>query len=244
MPIHDWSRVRAERFHHFHNSWIYKIADRLNGGLLPDGFYAAGEQIVGEIEPDVLTLEQPPNPLEFDWRGGAGVVAVADHEPGVSITHTANEDAYVRKQDSLTIRSIDDDRLVGVLEIVSRGNKDARRRWERFLQKSATCLSRGCHLVVVDLHPRGSFDPRGLHAAVWEYLYGDAPEPGDEGTLTLVSYRADSCVTAYLEPVDVGNELPSMPMFLDPDWYVPLPLEASYVETWQGFPEPWKAELG
>jgi hypothetical protein len=30
MPIHDWSRVRAGMFHHFYNSWIYKLSDRLN----------------------------------------------------------------------------------------------------------------------------------------------------------------------------------------------------------------------
>jgi hypothetical protein len=29
MPIHDWSRVRAGMFHHFYNSWIYKLSDRL-----------------------------------------------------------------------------------------------------------------------------------------------------------------------------------------------------------------------
>jgi len=23
MPVHDWSRVRPGRFHHFHNAWIY-----------------------------------------------------------------------------------------------------------------------------------------------------------------------------------------------------------------------------
>lgn len=44
MPVHDSGRVRAGKFHHFHNSWIYKLSDRLNEGILPPGFYAAGEQ--------------------------------------------------------------------------------------------------------------------------------------------------------------------------------------------------------
>ena len=67
MPVHDWSRVRAGTFHHFHNSWIYKLCDRLNAGLLPRDFYAAGEQISGDIAPDVLTLQSGQADPQIDW---------------------------------------------------------------------------------------------------------------------------------------------------------------------------------
>ena len=45
MPIHDWTRVRANRFHHFHQTWTPQIAADLNGGLLPTGYTAMTEQI-------------------------------------------------------------------------------------------------------------------------------------------------------------------------------------------------------
>jgi hypothetical protein len=35
MPIHDWTRVSAGIFHHFHQKWVGTIADALNEGLLP-----------------------------------------------------------------------------------------------------------------------------------------------------------------------------------------------------------------
>jgi len=56
MPIHDWTRVPAGTFHHFHHSWIEEIARALNRGLLPRDYYAMSEQITGSLGPDVLTL--------------------------------------------------------------------------------------------------------------------------------------------------------------------------------------------
>ena len=44
MPVHDWTRVGAGIFHDFHQRWIGAIRDALNGGLLPNDFYALAEQ--------------------------------------------------------------------------------------------------------------------------------------------------------------------------------------------------------
>ncbi len=57
MPIHDWTRVRANRFHHFHQSWTANLAAALNSGRLPPGFVALAEQITGGPESDVVALE-------------------------------------------------------------------------------------------------------------------------------------------------------------------------------------------
>ncbi len=35
MPIHDWTRVPAGLFHHFHQDWSIEIARTLNRGRLP-----------------------------------------------------------------------------------------------------------------------------------------------------------------------------------------------------------------
>ena len=45
MPIHDWTKVDAGIFHHFHNGWITRLSDALNDGLLPKGYYALAEQV-------------------------------------------------------------------------------------------------------------------------------------------------------------------------------------------------------
>jgi Protein of unknown function (DUF4058) len=47
MPIHDWSRVPAGLFHHFHQDWSIEIARTLNRGRLPKGLSALVEQRSG-----------------------------------------------------------------------------------------------------------------------------------------------------------------------------------------------------
>lgn len=56
MPIHDWSRVDSGIFHHLHLGWIARLNDRLNGGLLPEPYYALAEPVLGEAVPDVIAL--------------------------------------------------------------------------------------------------------------------------------------------------------------------------------------------
>src|SRR5208283_2190180 len=60
MPIHDWTRVGANRFHHFHQTWTANLAAALNSGRLPPGFFALAEQITGGPEADVVALELTP----------------------------------------------------------------------------------------------------------------------------------------------------------------------------------------
>ena len=57
MPIHDWSRVDAGIFHHFHHAWIEEIARALNRGVLPGDYYAMAEQHASQFGPDVLNLQ-------------------------------------------------------------------------------------------------------------------------------------------------------------------------------------------
>ena len=62
MPIHDWTRVDAGIFHHFHQRWIGTITDVLNQRLLPTEYYALAEQQGAGFEPDVLTLKANKGP--------------------------------------------------------------------------------------------------------------------------------------------------------------------------------------
>ena len=60
MPIHNWSGVSDGMFHWFHQTWIVAIAQWLNHGRLPEGFYAIGEVYANNVEPDVLAVEDRP----------------------------------------------------------------------------------------------------------------------------------------------------------------------------------------
>jgi hypothetical protein len=239
MPLHDWSHVRHGMFHHFHNSWIYKLADQLNAGTLPQGFYAAGEQISGRAEPDVVTLEQTP---AAPWDRSSAL-AVAEHPPTAAVHQESELEAWLRKQDSLAIRHVGDDRLIAVIEIVSPANKSSRQRLTEFVEKVARLLSQGVHALVVDVFPPGRLDPDGLHAAIWEYATGEPATllPGRQPA--AMSYSASQKLEAFVEPCPFGKTLPSQPLFLDEGWYIPAPLEASYAAAWEHYPQPWKDQL-
>ena len=58
MPIHDWSRVDANLFHDFHQTWTIGIRNVLNGGLLPEGYSALVEQHAAGVVPDVIALQR------------------------------------------------------------------------------------------------------------------------------------------------------------------------------------------
>ena len=73
MPIHDWTRVDAGTFHHFHHRWTAALCDALNTGGLPPDYFALAEQVVSGPIPDVLTLRLRNNGAETaEAPGGPG----------------------------------------------------------------------------------------------------------------------------------------------------------------------------
>lgn len=249
MPVHDWTKVRPGTFHDFHGSWITHLKEALNGGLLPSGYYALAEQPAESVWPDVLALEASSNDESErpDWRPPSGVaVAVAERPPQVRLTVTAEAEQTASRQRTLVIRHATGDRIVALVEIVSPGNKDRRAAVERFVDKAASAIQQGYHLLLIDLFPPGKHDPLGMHAALWECFDGveaAAYAPPDKQPLTLSAYEAKPAPTAYIQNLAVGAVLPEMPLFLAPGWYVPAPLESTYALAWRGMPERWRKEL-
>lgn len=244
MPIHDWTRVTAGTFHDFHLAWIAELRRALNGGLLPPGYYAQAEQVAGQVIPDVLTLQDHETTDDEESArpsgNGDGGVAVAQAPPRVAMRQVAPEAAtllHLRRR--LVIRHTTGDRIVALLEIVSAGNKSSQSALSDFLDKVAAALKAGYHLLIVDLFPPGTFDPNGLHAAIWNYLSG-VQNPRPDKPLTLASYVSELAVTAYVEPTKVGDALTPMPLFLNPAHYVNVPLEATYNAAYEGVPARWK----
>jgi hypothetical protein len=222
MPIHDWTRVTAGTWHAFHLSWIAEIQLALNGGILPADYYAQAEQIAGPLGPDVLTLQAPPR---------------------MRMTAEAEMDDYVLKRRTLVIRHASGDRIIALLEIVSPGNKSSRHGLRSFVEKAVEALYRGYHLLVLDLFPPGPRDPHGIHGAIWsEFCEGSFQLPADE-PLTLAAYSAGPRKRAYVEPTAVGRALIDMPLFLEEEVYVNVPLESTYRAAYRGVPRRWQRVL-
>jgi hypothetical protein len=245
MPIHDWTRVPDGTFHDFHLAWIAEIRNALNGGILPTTYYAQAEQIAGPLGPDVLTL-QTVDEISSKMNDGppdSGGIAVAAAPPRPRLVAESAMDDYVLKRRTIVIRHTSGDRIIGLLEIVSPGNKGSRHALKSFVDKAVEALYRGYHLLIVDLIPPTRRDPQGIHGAIWEQI-DDKPFalPADR-PLTLASYSAGEVKRAYVEATAVGRDLTEMPMFLEPETYVNVPLEATYQSAYRGMPRRWKSVL-
>ncbi len=241
MPIHDWTRVEAGIFHHFHTEWMSMLAAALNQGLLPPDHYSLVEQIAGPWEPDVLTLKGPDTGLP-ERQPPVGT-ALAEFPPQVRYHTKVEVEQYAAKARSVVVRHTSDHRVIAVLEIVSAGNKSSRRRFEAFLSKTEKLLLAGIHLLVVDLFPPGPRDPQGVHAALWErFTDSDFALPADR-PLTLAAYIGGPIPEAFVDPTGVGADLHNMPLFLSPEVYISTPLDATYASAWETMPLFWREAL-
>jgi hypothetical protein len=243
MPVVDWRRVDAGIFHDFHNAWITELRNALNGGLLPSGYYALGEQHAGRSVADNLTLHAsapPPKPLPPPPASGGLVLVEAP--PRVRRKLSASAVARKRRR-SLAIRHVSEHRLVALGEIVSPANKDRAEHVRDLVNKVTSALDLGIHVLLVDLFPPGPHDPEGMHGAVWSFFDDEPYDLPAKEPLTLASYLAGPPLDAYLEHVAVGGILPDMPLFLRFDRYINVPLEATAEAAYRGVPEFWRDVL-
>lgn len=237
MSIHDWTRVRANRFHDFHQHWTIAIANALNGGRLPSGYFAMVEQKASRREPEVVTLDLTPPP-----RLALGGTPVELPPPKTRFVSRSEAAGYARKGNRITVRYPDGE-VVAVLEIVSPGNKDSLHAVRAFARKAVEFLEVGVNLLIVDLFPPSRRDPQGIHNVIWERLRDEPFMLPPDKPLTLAAYAVGTETVAYVEPAAVGDPLPDMPVFLTGERYVPCPLEATYQTAWEQFPAPLKGPL-
>jgi len=248
MPMHDWTRVAPGIFHAFHHEWISEISRELNQRLLPDDYYALPEQVAAGFGPDVLTLqEEPPDQqLPAEEPGGVSTATVLQSRPQTTFTAETDAEFYRRKKSSIAVRHVSNDRIVAMLEIVSPGNKSNSHAFRAFVDKACELLEHRIHLLIVDPFPPTARDPDGIHAAIWEQIDDDEQAafhlPSDR-PLTLTAYECDLTTRAYIEPVAVGQPLPDMPLYLAPNAYVQVPLEATYQSAFAALPRRWQNVL-
>ncbi len=246
MPMHDWTLVDAGIYHAFPHSWIEENFRVLNR-LLPEDYYALPEQYAAGYGPDVLTLKRQTTE-ESDGAGPAGngngsTATLARPRPKTRFMAETAAAFYRRKQKVVAVRHVSDDSLVAVLEIRSPGNKSGIRPFRDFLAKTSQLLESRIHLLVVDPFPPTKRDPNGIHAAIWEEVEDQPFSLPPDKRLTLASYECDLSTRAYVETVAVGDPLPDMPLYLEPDVFVDVPLEATYEAAFAIQPSRWREVL-
>jgi len=240
MPIHDWTRVDAGIFHHFHQRWIAAICDVLNDGILPEDYYALAEQYAGERIPDVLTLRGKPENGQLVRANGSPSSTAERTRPKTRYVVESESEAYLRKKNRVAVRHVSDDRIVALIEIVSPGNKSSQFAFDSFLEKVFELLNARVHLLLIDLLPRTKRDPRGIHSVIWEAIADERMAGPKKQPLTLVAYEAGDTTRGYYEPTAIGQPLLDMPLFLEYGWHIRVPLETTYMTAYRKVPLRWR----
>ncbi len=150
---------------------------------------------------------------------------------------------YRRKQSTITVRHVSGDDIVAMVEVVSPGNKASRNPLRAFVEKAANLIEKYIHLLILDLFPPGRRDPQGIHGVIWDEIAGQEYVAPADKPLTLVAYESGLTVRAYVVHVAVGDVLTDLPLFLEPQKAVEVPLEATYQAAFAEVPRRWRRIL-
>jgi Protein of unknown function (DUF4058) len=219
---------RTHPWRSFHGAWAAAVARLLNQGVLPDGYYAVPLlDRDGPIEIDVaaLRMHEPPangTTAPRTWTPPAPGVAVA-----VELPATDSVEVQVFVDDG-------DPRLTAAIELLSPRNKDRPQARKAFAVKCVGYLQQGSSVVIVDTVTTRRAD---LNAAVLSLLGVTSPVDTMPSGLSAVSYRAvgreedEQQLQLWPASLTIGQPLPTLPLWIAPDFSVPLDLDASYQTT-------------
>lgn len=214
----------------------------MNSGLLPKDLYALPEQVAAGFGPDVRTFQEP-RPKETNGSGDLATATTLQTRPTTSIVAVTETEFYRRKKSSIAVRHVSGDRIVAIIEIVSPGNKASQHAMRSFVEKACELIEHRIHLLIVDLFPPGPRDPNGIHGQIWAEMSNEPFHLPEQKPLTLVSYESELVTRAHIEPVAIGDVLPNMPLFLEPNGCILIPLESTYMTAFNLLPHRWRDVL-
>jgi hypothetical protein len=227
-PLHP-----ARRWESFHSNWATRLADALTE-CLPAEFMAEEHAHAGpSLEIDVATFER--------------LAARPDSEPNGTPIATPTPPAWAPPVPARTLPAVFPDEfevrivstsggltLVAAIELISPGNKDRPEERRAFAAKCASYLYRGVALIIIDVVTNRRAN---LHNETMRLM--NAPDVfllPDDADLYAVAYRPvlrqdKPEIDLWTAPVAVGLPLPTLPLRLTGDLFVPVDFEAAYQEA-------------
>ena len=229
MPLLDHFRPPVSesiQWNTFHAVWAGSIADRLTRAVPAEFQVREHFKLGGGLEIDVATVRQGP--------GGNGAQPARESgwqpDPPRATTPAVFPDQF----EVLVYRQFGGRHLVAAIELVSPGNKDSPETREAFAMKVASYLHEGISVLVVDVATERKAK---LHDEVVRVMR----MPADlflptEPALYAVTYRpvireGRPEFDIWARQFAVGDPLPTMPLRLIADYFVPVELEATYTEA-------------
>jgi hypothetical protein len=234
MPLLDHFHPPLLDQHHwesFHSNWATRLADALND-ILPPEFRAEEHTHLASLEIDVATYERPGGPPETLPNGPATAGAAPAWSPPApaqtipALFPSSFEVRVIEMSAGLT--------LAAAIELVSPGNKDRPETRRAFAAKCASYLHTGVSLIIMDIVTNRHGN---LHNETMRLM--NAPEEVDlprDDRLYAVAYRP--VLRAEKPEIDlwpatftIGESLPTLPLRLTGDLFVPVDFDATYQEA-------------
>jgi hypothetical protein len=236
MPLLDHFRppvAHRSQWQSFHSTWATHIANELNEKWLSSDFVAAEYHQVGSVEIDVAAFERSGG----DANGSAHGSATAALMPRLWSPPAAAHTIPAVFPDSIEVRvfsTVGGMTLVAAIELVSPSNKDRPEERRAFATKCASYLHHGASVIIMDTVTTYRAN---LHNETMRLMQVTAPvEMPSEAGLYAVAYRPvlrDGRAEIDLWPaaVAIGEPLPTLPLRLTGDIFVPVEFEATYQEA-------------
>lgn len=226
-PLSTW-----RPWHSVHHAWCTKISDDLNARL-PRG-YVAMPNVQYNIEIDVATFEEGHRSGSAEVAQGASATAVVCRPPMTFqslrfplVTDVVEAVVYTEEEGGLT--------LAAAIELVSPANKDRPDHRQVFVSRCETYLQQGAGLMIVDIVAKYRAN---LHDELIERLDDPAArrigEPLYVASYHPVTRQDDSCLDIWQQPLQIGQPLPTIPLWLKGGLCFDIDLQKTYEQTCLG----------
>jgi hypothetical protein len=236
MPLLDHFRPPIEDTHpweSFHSNWATRIADLLNDRWLSAEFLAEEFTSSERMEVDIATYKLPP---AANGRSGDGSQTVAllpaVWTPPVAVASIAA--IFPQTYEVQVFSRVSGWTLVAAIELISPSNKDRPDERQAFATKCAALLQQGVSVVVIDVVTNRRAN---LHNEIARLIGADAKLEIPAGPHQYAAaYRPvlrdeKPEIDIWTNTFAVGDPLPTMPLRLTGDIFVPIEFEASYTEA-------------
>lgn len=214
----------------FHSAWAGELVRTLNDELLPSRYFAEATVKLGvNLEVDVGTFEERLGEATAD----GGVATQIWAPPAAPLTAPLDFSGL----DTFEVQVLSDEAgpsLVAAIELVSPGNKDRPEARHALAMKCASYLQRGVSVVLIDVvTSRGGnlFDDLLGELHVADFRAWPTPPKLYAAACRVAGSSEKLRLEAWAHVLEIGGELPTVPLWLTRDVALPIDLQTSYEAT-------------
>lgn len=219
-------------WHAFHNAWATYLASDLNSRL-PTRYFAEANVQFG-IEIDVATFDEVGEP-----SSSSSPVQVVKRPAAWTPPLPVQSIPFSTIGDIVEVQIYDTSggpELVAAVEIVSPSNKDRDAHSDAFANKCLTYLQRGIGLVIIDIVTERHLN---LHNDLIARIAGGNVQPLAANLYASAYHVLDRDGSVELDiwanPLSLGEQMPTMPLWIRGGFCMPLNLETTYQRTCQEY---------